>query len=151
MLLNPGSNQHLISVRQGKDPHNSVVNKLHTYRISLPEASVCRLILNSHLHSIILLYLSTIRAGCDKSTVRMLWIFHSLLWRDFFILHLGFNFVLMKCVVNGLKMNCIHFVVYNNWREVNNETFFTWTWNWKYVSLPWRYYLINIITKVAKR
>ena len=72
MLLNPGSNQHLISVRQGKDPHNSVVNKLHTYRISLPEASVCRLILNSHLHSIILLYLSTIRAGCDKSTVRML-------------------------------------------------------------------------------
>ena len=40
----------------------------------------------------------------------------------FFILHFGFNFVLMKYIVNGLKMNCIHFVVCNNWREVNNET-----------------------------
>ena len=124
MLLNPGSNQHLISVRQGKDPHNSVVNKLHTYRISLPEASVCRLILNSHLHSIILLYLSTIRAGCDKSTVRMLWIFHSLLWKEFFISCHGFNFLLMKYIVNGLKMNCVHFFVCNSCKEVNNETFF---------------------------
>ena len=125
MLLNPGSNQHLISVRQGKDPHNSVVNKLHTYRISLPEASVCRLILNSHLHSIILLYLSTIRAGCDKSTVRMLWIFHSLLCKEFFIPCLGFHFILMKYAVNGFKMNCVHFIVCNSCREVNNETFFS--------------------------
>ncbi len=80
MLLNPDSNQHLISVRQGKDPHNGVVNKLHTYRIRHPKTSVCRLILNSHPHSIILLYRSTIRRGADKSSAHVLWIFHSILF-----------------------------------------------------------------------